>query len=96
IAEHLLGSGVLAVVAMGLFVGFNAPRTDYTTRQQEAPLWLSADLLLESFVVRLHRPPVPAGAQRSRSTCSAPASSPSWPWGCSSASTPRAPTTRPG
>ncbi|MBS0023989.1 cation:proton antiporter [Microbacterium paraoxydans] len=50
IAEHLLGSGVLAVVAMGLYVGFNAPRTDYTTRQQEAPLWLSADLLLESFV----------------------------------------------
>ncbi|MGO3233104.1 MAG: cation:proton antiporter [Microbacterium sp.] len=50
IAEHLGGSGVLAVVAMGLYVGFNAPRTDYTTRQQEAPLWLSADLLLESFV----------------------------------------------
>ncbi|WP_460796541.1 cation:proton antiporter [Microbacterium sp. GXF0217] len=50
IAEHLGGSGVLAVVAMGLYVGFNAPRTDYTTRQQEAPLWLSADFLLESFV----------------------------------------------
>ena len=50
IAEHLGGSGVLAVVAMGLYVGFNAPRTSYTTRQQEAPLWLSADLLLESFV----------------------------------------------
>jgi len=50
IAEHLLGSGVLAVVAMGLYVGYNSPRTDYTTRQQEAPLWLSADLLLESFV----------------------------------------------
>lgn len=50
IAEHLLGSGVLAVVAMGLFVGFNAPRTDYRTRLQERPLWLSADLLLESFV----------------------------------------------
>ncbi|MGY1550659.1 cation:proton antiporter [Microbacterium sp. A588] len=50
IAEHLGGSGVLAVVAMGLYVGFNAPRTEYTTRQQEAPLWLSADLLLESFV----------------------------------------------
>ncbi|MGM1017829.1 MAG: cation:proton antiporter [Actinomycetota bacterium] len=50
IAEHLGGSGVLAVVAMGVYVGFNAPRTDYTTRQQEAPLWLSADLLLESFV----------------------------------------------
>lgn len=50
IAEVLGGSGVLAVVAMGLFVGFNAPRTSYTTRQQEAPLWLSADFLLESFV----------------------------------------------
>ncbi|ALX65684.1 cation:proton antiporter [Microbacterium sp. XT11] len=50
IAEHLGGSGVLAVVAMGIYVGFNAPRTDYTTRQQETPLWLSADLLLESFV----------------------------------------------
>ncbi|BDZ40459.1 hypothetical protein GCM10025863_30730 [Microbacterium suwonense] len=50
IAEELGGSGVLAVVAMGLFVGFNAPRTSYTTRQQEAPLWLSADFLLESFV----------------------------------------------
>ncbi|GEC76787.1 cation:proton antiporter [Microbacterium maritypicum] len=50
IAEHLLGSGVLAVVAMGLYVGYNSPHTDYTTRQQEKPLWLSADLLLESFV----------------------------------------------
>ncbi|WP_268928583.1 cation:proton antiporter domain-containing protein [Microbacterium sp. KUDC0406] len=50
IAEHLNGSGVLAVVAMGLYVGFNAPRTSYTTRQQEKPLWLSADFLLESFV----------------------------------------------
>ncbi|MFE6997122.1 cation:proton antiporter [Microbacterium sp. NPDC057659] len=50
IAEHLNGSGVLAVVAMGLYVGFNAPRTSYTTRQQEKPLWLSADFLLEAFV----------------------------------------------
>jgi CPA1 family monovalent cation:H+ antiporter len=50
IAEHWGGSGVLAVVAMGLYVGFNVPRTDYTTRQQETPLWLSADFLLESFV----------------------------------------------
>src|SRR5690606_17694734 len=50
IAEQLSGSGVIAVVAMGLFVGFNAPRTSYTTRQQEAPLWLSADFLLEAFV----------------------------------------------
>ncbi|MGB4135546.1 MAG: sodium:proton antiporter [Microbacterium sp.] len=50
IAEHLGGSGVLAVVAMGMYVGFHAPRTSYTTRQQETPLWLSADFLLESFV----------------------------------------------
>lgn len=50
IAEHLGGSGVLAVVAMGLYVGFHAPSTDYTTRQQERPLWQSADFLLESFV----------------------------------------------
>lgn len=50
IAEHLGGSGVLAVVAMGIYVGYNSPRTDYTTRQQEKPLWSSADLLLESFV----------------------------------------------
>ena len=50
IAEHVGGSGVLAVVAMGLFVGYNSPSTSYTTRQQEAPLWLSADFLLESFV----------------------------------------------
>ncbi len=50
IAEHLGGSGVLAVVAMGLFIGYQAPRTGYTTRLQERPLWLSADFLLESFV----------------------------------------------
>ncbi|MEL5990765.1 cation:proton antiporter [Microbacterium phosphatis] len=50
IAEHLGGSGVLAVVAMGLFVGFQSPKTDYTTRQQERPIWLSVDFLLESFV----------------------------------------------
>ncbi|HWI31405.1 MAG TPA: sodium:proton antiporter [Microbacterium sp.] len=50
IAEHLGGSGVLAVVAMGLYVGYQAPRTSYTTRQQERPVWLSVDLLLESFV----------------------------------------------
>ncbi len=50
IAEHLLGSGVLAVVAMGLFVGYNSPQTSYTTRQQEKPLWQSMDFLLEAFV----------------------------------------------
>lgn len=50
IAEHLQGSGVLAVVAMGLFVGYNAPRTTYTQRQHDKPLWHSVDFLLESFV----------------------------------------------
>ena len=53
IAEHLQGSGVLAVVAMGLYVGYQAPRTSYATRQQERPVWLSIDLLLESFVFAL-------------------------------------------
>jgi len=50
IAEHLHGSGVLAVVAMGFYVGYHAPRTAYTTRQQDRPLWHSVDFLLESFV----------------------------------------------
>ncbi|GAA4775761.1 cation:proton antiporter [Microbacterium gilvum] len=50
IAEQLHGSGVLAVVAMGLYVGFHAPKTSYATRQQDGPLWSSMDFLLESFV----------------------------------------------
>lgn len=50
IAEHLHGSGVLAVVAMGFYVGYHAPRTAYTTRQQDRPLWHAMDFLLESFV----------------------------------------------
>ena len=61
ITEHLGGSGVLGVVAMGLVVGYNAPRTSYATRMQEAPIWLSADFLLESFVfayIGLQLPPV--------------------------------------
>src|SRR5690606_24170324 len=31
LAEHVGGSGVLAVVAMGLFVGYNSPHTSYAT-----------------------------------------------------------------
>ncbi|MBS1696786.1 MAG: cation:proton antiporter, partial [Actinobacteria bacterium] len=61
ITEHLQGSGVLGVVAMGLVVGYNAPRTSYATRMQETPIWLSADFLLESFVfayIGLQLPPV--------------------------------------
>ncbi|MBP2436623.1 hypothetical protein JOF34_001209 [Microbacterium amylolyticum] len=50
IAEHTGGSGVLAVVAMGFYVGYHQPRTPYAQRQQEKPLWHSVDFLLESFV----------------------------------------------
>ena len=50
LAEHLHGSGVLAVVAMGFYVGYNAPRTSYTQRQHDRPLWRSVDFILESFV----------------------------------------------
>ncbi|WP_119696503.1 cation:proton antiporter [Microbacterium halotolerans] len=50
LAEHLLGSGVLAVVAMGLYVGYHAPKTNYSTRQHDKPIWQSVDFLLESFV----------------------------------------------
>ncbi len=66
IAEHVGGSGVLSVVAMGLFVGFHSPRTSYATRQHERPLWLSADLILESFVfayIGLHSPAIVAGLE---------------------------------
>ncbi|WP_423923615.1 cation:proton antiporter [Frigoribacterium sp. 2-23] len=52
-AEELSGSGVLAVVAAGLFVGFNSPRTGYATRLQERPFWAAADIMLEGFVFAL-------------------------------------------
>ena len=52
-AEELSGSGVLAVVAAGLYVGFNSPRTGYATRLQERPFWAAADVLLEGFVFAL-------------------------------------------
>lgn len=50
LAERFHGSGVLAVVAMGLYVGYHAPKTNYSTRQHDEPLWKSVDFLLESFV----------------------------------------------
>lgn len=53
LAEELQGSGVLAVVAAGLYVGFNSPRTGYATRLQERPFWSAADVLLEGFVFAL-------------------------------------------
>ncbi|GGF24978.1 cation:proton antiporter [Subtercola lobariae] len=51
--EALHGSGVLAVVAAGLYLGYNSPRTGYQTRLQERPVWASIDLLLEGFVFAL-------------------------------------------
>jgi len=57
-AEHIgfgpfVGSGVIAVVAAGLVVGYNAPRAGYATRLQERPVWSAIDLLLEGFVFAL-------------------------------------------
>ena len=51
--EALGGSGVLAVVAAGLYIGYNSPKTGYRTRLQERPVWASIDLLLEGFVFAL-------------------------------------------
>ncbi|GAB2969038.1 cation:proton antiporter [Frigoribacterium salinisoli] len=53
LGEELHGSGVLAVVSAGLYVGFRSPRTGYATRLQERPFWTAADVLLEGFVFAL-------------------------------------------
>ncbi|WP_285725515.1 cation:proton antiporter [Psychromicrobium xiongbiense] len=53
VAEHFHGSGVLAVVAAGLYLGFNAPKASYAMRLQEQPIWASLDVILEAFVFAL-------------------------------------------
>lgn len=53
IAEHLGGSGVLAVVSAGLYLGYNAPKGSYVMRLQEQPIWATIDVLLEAFVFAL-------------------------------------------
>ncbi|MDR2566521.1 MAG: sodium:proton antiporter [Bifidobacteriaceae bacterium] len=53
IAEEYQGSGVLAVVAAGFFIGQAAPRTTVATRLHEEPIWASLDLMLESFTFAL-------------------------------------------
>ncbi|ABY25071.1 Na(+)/H(+) antiporter [Renibacterium salmoninarum ATCC 33209] len=53
IAEELHGSGVLAVVAAGLHLGYNAPKGSYVMRLQEQPILASLDVLLEAFVFAL-------------------------------------------
>lgn len=57
-AAYLVGesahtSGVLAVVAAGLYLGHNAPRAGYATRLQETAVWRAVDVLLESWVFGL-------------------------------------------
>ncbi|MDR3359828.1 MAG: sodium:proton antiporter [Bifidobacteriaceae bacterium] len=53
IAEEYQGSGVLAVVAAGFFIGQASPRTTVATRLHEEPIWASVDLMLESFTFAL-------------------------------------------
>ncbi|MBB5843978.1 CPA1 family monovalent cation:H+ antiporter [Conyzicola lurida] len=57
-AEHIgiepfVGSGVIAVVAAGLVVGYNSPKAGYASRLQERPVWAALDVLLEGFVFAL-------------------------------------------
>ncbi|MDR0944828.1 MAG: sodium:proton antiporter [Bifidobacteriaceae bacterium] len=49
LAEQLHGSGVLAVVAAGFYMGQAQGRASVTTRLHEGPIWSSIDLLLEAF-----------------------------------------------
>jgi CPA1 family monovalent cation:H+ antiporter len=53
IAEQYQGSGVIAVVAAGFFIGQASPRTAVATRLHEEPIWASVDLMLESFTFAL-------------------------------------------
>jgi CPA1 family monovalent cation:H+ antiporter len=53
LAEELEGSGVLAVVAAGLYLGHRSPEAGYASRLQERPLWSSLDLLLQAVVFAL-------------------------------------------
>ena len=53
LAEELRGSGVLAVVAAGLYLGHTSPRAGYATRLYEEPIWSTVDLVLESFTFAL-------------------------------------------
>ncbi|WP_315096658.1 Na+/H+ antiporter [uncultured Cellulomonas sp.] len=52
-AEALAGSGVLAVVAAGLYLGHTSPRAGYATRLYQEPIWSTVDLVLEAFTFAL-------------------------------------------
>lgn len=53
IADELQGSGVIAVVAAGLYLGHNSPKAGYASRLQEGPVWTTLSLLLEALVFGL-------------------------------------------
>jgi CPA1 family monovalent cation:H+ antiporter len=53
LAEQVHGSGVLAVVTAGMYLGHRAPYAGYATRLQEQAVWRSVDVLLESVVFAL-------------------------------------------
>jgi len=53
LAEDLSGSGVLAVVAAGLYLGHRSPEAGYASRLQESSLWSSSELLLQAVVFAL-------------------------------------------
>ncbi|GAA2727592.1 cation:proton antiporter [Cellulomonas aerilata] len=52
-AEAVQGSGVLAVVTAGLYLGHTSLETGYSTRLYQGPLWSTVDLLLEGFTFAL-------------------------------------------
>ncbi|MBS9373658.1 Na+/H+ antiporter [Rhodococcus sp. B50] len=49
-AEEIHASGVLAVVAAGLFLGHRATEVSVSTRLQERAVWKSVDVVLKTFV----------------------------------------------
>jgi CPA1 family monovalent cation:H+ antiporter len=53
LAEAVHGSGVLAVVTAGLYLGHFAPYAGFATRLQETSVWRAFDVLLESVVFAL-------------------------------------------
>lgn len=53
LAEAVHGSGVLAVVTAGLYLGHFAPYAGFAMRLQETAVWRAVDMLLESLVFAL-------------------------------------------
>ena len=53
IAEAVHASGLLAVVAAGLYLGYRAPETGFATRLQDDAVWRASDTVLESVVFAL-------------------------------------------